>query len=92
MAKIAVILVLVGLTVMTSAYSLRRPHFNQELYTENENERAQLIKQLKALSADLQMEEDVEDVQANGCPGGCFPCAGGCCYCTFIPFPICHKC
>ena len=81
MAKIAVILVLVGLTVMTSAYSLRRPRVDQELHTENENERAQLIKQLEgryfelymhkklsvvtlALSADLQMEEDVEDVQA----------------------------
>ena len=49
MAKIAVILVLVGLTVMTSAYSLRRPRFDQELHTENENEKAQLIKQLKGI-------------------------------------------
>ena len=81
MAKIAVILVLVGLTVMTNAYSLRRRHFDQELYTENENEKAQLIKQLEgrdiwsythiiisvvtlALSADLQMQDDVGDVQA----------------------------
>ena len=46
MANIAVILVLVGLTVMTSAYSLRQPRFDQELHTENENERAQLIKQI----------------------------------------------
>ena len=49
MAKIAVILVLVGLTVMTSAYSLRQPHFDQELHTENENEKAQLIKQLEGI-------------------------------------------
>ena len=49
MAKIAVILVLVRLTVMASAYSLRRPHFNQELYTQNENERAQPIKQLEGI-------------------------------------------
>jgi hypothetical protein len=91
MAKIAVILVLVGLTVMTSAYSLRRPHFNQELYTENENERAQLIKQLKALSADLQMEEDVGDVQQS-CPGDCFRCFEECCICSNDPFPICGRC
>ena len=49
MAKIAVILVLVGLTVMASAYSLRRPHLNPELYTENEIETAQLIKQLEGI-------------------------------------------
>jgi hypothetical protein len=101
MAKIAVILVLVGLTVMTSAYSLRRPHFNQELYTENENERAQLIKQLKALSADLPMEDNVGDVQAISCPepcqpcrGPCLPCRGTCCFC-FYAYPYgssCHDC
>ena len=49
MAKIAVILVLVGMTVMTSAYSLRRRHFDEELHTQSENEKAQLIKQLEGI-------------------------------------------
>ena len=49
MAKIAVILLLVGLTVMTSAYSFRRRYFDQKLHTENENEKAQLIKQLEGI-------------------------------------------
>ena len=59
MAKIAVILVLVGLTVMTSAYSLRRPRVDQELHTENENERAQLIKQLKGRYFELYMHKSI---------------------------------
>ena len=61
MAKIAVILVLVGLTVMTSAYSLRRPRFaiDQELHTENENERAQLIKQLEGRYFELYMHKNI---------------------------------
>ena len=50
MTKIAIILVLVGLTVMASAYRMRPPHFNQGSRLQSENlqdERAQLIKQLQ---------------------------------------------
>ena len=42
MMKFAVIVILVGLTVMASAYSLRRPHFDQDLQTGKQDERVQL--------------------------------------------------
>ena len=44
MTKIAVILILVGLAVMASAYNLRRPHFDQNVLREKDEE-AQLKKQ-----------------------------------------------
>ena len=47
MAKIAIILILVGLTVMVSAYRMEQPHFDQGLQTEKVNERAQLIEHLE---------------------------------------------
>ena len=47
MAKIAIILILVGLTVMVSAYRMEQPHFDHGLQTEKDNERAQLIEQLE---------------------------------------------
>ena len=42
MTKIAVILVLLGLTVMASAYSLSGPRFNRALQTGQQNEQAYL--------------------------------------------------
>ena len=42
MTKIAVILVLLGLTVMASAYSLSGPRFNGGLQTGQQNEQAYL--------------------------------------------------
>ena len=42
MTKIAVILVLVVLTVMASAYNLRRPYFDQNVLTEEEDENTEL--------------------------------------------------
>ena len=53
MAKIAIILVLVGLTVMASAYRMRPPHFDQGSRLQSEkfqDERAQLIEQLQGKS------------------------------------------
>lgn len=47
MAKIAIIMILVGLTVMVSAYRMEQPHFDQGLQTEKVNERAQLIEWLQ---------------------------------------------
>ena len=38
MTKIAVILILVGLTVMASAYNLRRPYFDQNVLTGEQDE------------------------------------------------------
>ena len=49
MAKIAVILVLVGLTVMASAYNFRQPHFDEGLQTEKQDERAQLMEHLPGI-------------------------------------------
>ena len=42
MAKTAIILVLVVLTVMASAYNLRRPYFDQNVLTEEEDENTEL--------------------------------------------------
>ena len=50
MAKIAVVLVLVGLTVMASAYNIRRPHFDQGLQTGKQDERAQLMEHLPGIA------------------------------------------
>ena len=50
MAKIAIILVVVGLTVMASAYRMRPPHFHQGRRLQSEklqDERAQFIQQLQ---------------------------------------------
>ena len=42
MTKIAIILVLLGLTVMASAFSLSGPRFNRGLQTGEQNEQAYL--------------------------------------------------
>ena len=42
MTKIAVILILVGLTVMVGAYSLRRPYFDRNVLTGEQDENAKL--------------------------------------------------
>ena len=42
MTKFAVILVLLGLTVMASAFSLSGPHFDRGLQTGQQNEEAYL--------------------------------------------------
>ena len=48
MAKIVIILVFVGLTVMPSAYRMRGPNYYQDLQTEIlQDQRAQLIMQLQ---------------------------------------------
>ena len=49
MAKVTVILDLVGLTVMANTYSMRQPHFNQGLQTEKQDERAQLMENLPSI-------------------------------------------
>ena len=38
MKKIAIILILVGLTVMVSAYNLRQPYFDQNVLTGEQDE------------------------------------------------------
>ena len=42
MTKIAVVLILVGLIVMASAYNLRRPYFDQNVRTEEQDEKTEL--------------------------------------------------
>ena len=50
MAQVAVILDLVGLTVMANAYSMRQPHFDQGLQTEKQDGRAQLMEHLPGIA------------------------------------------
>ena len=47
MVKISVILVLVGLTAMASAFTFDRPPFDQGLQTEKLGEEAQFMEQLQ---------------------------------------------
>ena len=46
MTKIAVILILVGLTVMASAYRMSGQDFDQKVQNKEQDERAQLLEQL----------------------------------------------
>ena len=52
MAKFAIILILVGLSVMASAYTLKRPYHyyvDQGVQTEKQDERAQLVGYLQGI-------------------------------------------
>ena len=50
MAKVAVILDLVGLTVMANTYSMRQPPFDQGLQIEKQDGRAQLMEHLPGIA------------------------------------------
>ena len=53
MAETAVILVLVGLTALASAYTFGRPRFDHDLQTKEHNEGAHFIEQLQGIQSNM---------------------------------------